>query len=338
MIRFKIKGASHSLQGGQVFHSQKPSTYQDAPPGRVKTLTAEIEHGKPWRDAVKDHFGQNNPWLHRIVTAQARTNYLKTIPPKPTDLILDIGAGWGQSSLALTASNLVCGVEPSPEKISFVRAAARQEGLADNLALVEADFLDLDFDTRFDYVACIGVLEWIGASRPESNPPDAQARFLKQIHATLKKNGKLVIGIENRLGLKYLMGARDDHIALPNVCCYDFALAQNKYKKATNGDLRTLTHTMAEYDDLLRQAGFVETKFFAALPDYKLPERIFPISEDGSSCEWNDFLTAGHWIKEHDGVDGSPLPNQEELRSHSLSLARMNLAHYFAPSFFIEAT
>ena len=59
---------------------------------------------------------------------------------------------------------------------------------------------------------------------------------------------------------------------------------------------------------------------------------------NGRSCEWNDFLTAGHWIKEHDGVDGSPLPNQEELRSHSLSLARMNLAHYFAPSFFIEAT
>jgi hypothetical protein len=52
----------------------------------------------------------------------------------------------------------------------------------------------------------------------------------------------------------------------------------------------------------------------------------------------NDFLLNGGWIDEHDGSDGTMLSNQEELKSLYLSLAEMNLAHYFAPSFFIEAS
>ena len=88
---------------------------------------------------------------------------------------------------------------------------------------------------------------------------------------------------------------------------------------------------------MLQEAGYCKVQFFAALPDYKLPERIFPI--DGSRCEINDFFLNGGWIDEHDGTNGLPCSNnQEELKSLYLSLAEMNLAHYFAPSFFIEAS
>jgi hypothetical protein len=87
---------------------------------------------------------------------------------------------------------------------------------------------------------------------------------------------------------------------------------------------------------MLRSAGFQNIKFFVAVPDYKLVEEIFPITESGSS--YNDFLNKGNWIIEHDGIDGSPLPNQEKLQHLYKSLAKMNIAHLFAPSFFIEAS
>ena len=66
----------------------------------------------------------------------------------------------------------------------------------------------------------------------------------------------------------------------------------------------------------------------------KLVEEIFPITESGSS--YNDFLNKGNWIIEHDGID-DPLPNQEKLQHLYKSLAKMNIAHLFAPTF-IEAS
>ena len=41
---------------------------------------------------------------------------------------------------------------------------------------------------------------------------------------------------------------------------------------------------------------------------------------------------------EHDGGNGKKLGNQDELQSIYQSLAEMDLAHYFAPSFYIEAS
>ena len=48
-------------------------------------------------------------------------------------------------------------------------------------------------------------------------------------------------------------------------------------------------------------------------------------------------LTLNGWINEHDGTNGSVLKTKKNLIIY-LSLAEMHLAHYFAPSFFIEAS
>ena len=87
---------------------------------------------------------------------------------------------------------------------------------------------------------------------------------------------------------------------------------------------------------MLKKSGFSKIQFFVALPDYKLPQKIFPIN--GEACAFNDFLKTGKMIKEHSGTDGSELPFQELLQSTYRTLALENLAHHFAPSFFIEAS
>ena len=95
-------------------------------------------------------------------------------------------------------------------------------------------------------------------------------------------------------------------------------------------------HSLDDYKELLKKAGFQKTKFFVSVPDYKIIVKIFPISDIGSS--FNDFLLSDNWIIEHDGIDGTPLPNQEKLNLLYKSLAKMSIAHFFAPSFFIEAS
>ena len=53
----------------------------------------------------------------------------------------------------------------------------------------------------------------------------------KKAQSELKENGKLIIGIENRLGLKYIMGARDDHHGFKDVTIYGNEFAKNFSEK-----------------------------------------------------------------------------------------------------------
>jgi hypothetical protein len=94
---------------------------------------------------------------------------------------------------------------------------------------------------------------------------------------------------------------------------------------------------MAEYRDMLTDAGFREISFFAAFPDYKLPQVIIPT--DGLDL-LAEFLQQNKSTPEYDGSNGQILPDviQEDLKSHYRSLAKMRIAQYFVPSYFIKAS
>jgi 2-polyprenyl-3-methyl-5-hydroxy-6-metoxy-1,4-benzoquinol methylase len=336
VIEFRCQDTVHKLEGGESYDSPPKECYRDTEAKVLEDLNAEIRKGLPWREAARRQFEQSNPWLFKIVTHESRNRFIKEQPPNASELVLDIGAGWGQAALPLAKTNKVCALEPTAERLAFIKAAAKQENVTENLFFIGSDYMDIEFQTKFDLILSIGVLEWVAAFRKDGEPEEIQASFLAKTKTDLSTGGRLVIGIENRLGLKYLLGANDDHIGIPNVACLKKDMAKLKFKQKTNQELRCLTHSIDEYRKMLKAAGYGQVRFFAALPDYKLPERIFPI--EGSKCKMNDFLLNGGWIDEHDGSDGTMLSNQEELKSLYLSLAEMNLAHYFAPSFFIEAS
>ena len=137
--------------------------------------------------------------------------------------------------------------------------------------------------------------------------------------------------------MKYLLGSNDDHTGLPDISCFCQKISKTKFNQKTGQDLQCFTYTLEEYKKLLYKTGFSEITFFAALPDYKLPDKIFPISDDFSKCELNNFINDGGKVDEHDGSNGQKLENLDEIYSMYNSLAEMNLAHYFAPSFYIIA-
>ena len=145
-----------------------------------------------------------------------------------------------------------------------------------------------------------------------------------------------MIGVENRLGLKYLLGTRDDHTGTQGLCTLDFPLADARWRALHKRDLRVVTYSMAEYRQLLGETGFTGIEFYAAYPDYKVPEIILPCS---SAEAVRNFFGQGGFVPEHDGWDGAPLQTstQESLASHYRSFAEMDIAHHLAPSFFIVA-
>lgn len=332
MIAFRHNNQNVSLADGEAWvPADSRESYRDNSTDEMRSLLNQIEAGTPWRKAVAVQHKESYPWLYHIVTSARRDLFFQQHPPRAGARIIDIGSGWGQIALPLAKLSHVTALEPTIDRLSFIRAAARQEHVDRNMCFVRADFLDVQFDTQFDLACCIGVLEWVPKFR-DGDPYRVQVDFLKTACRALAPDGRLILGIENRIGLKYILGAVDDHIDAPLVAVYDHELAARKWTAQTGKPLRSFTYTRVELTEMLREAGFEHLEFFAAFPDYKLPEAILPVGESV-----NQFFCSGGYIEEHNGTNGTKLLIQEELKSHYHSLARLGIAHEFVPSFFVSA-
>jgi 2-polyprenyl-3-methyl-5-hydroxy-6-metoxy-1,4-benzoquinol methylase len=335
-ILFRSGNENVTLENGHSYSRKPRKCYRDAPEDTLFKAKERIERGESWKSVLTEIFKDKHDWLLQITTSDLRNKFLKERKPKANDLILDIGAGWGQFSIPLAKSNKICSLEPTPERHEFIKAVAKQEQVDQNMFFIGADYLDIEFESKFDLILCIGVLEWVGSFRDDAEPSELQLSFLKKARQELNFGGRMVIGIENRIGLKYLMGAPDDHTGLAHISYLEYDSARKKHREKTKEELRCFTYGMEEYKNMLTESGFTKIQFFAALPDYKLPVKIFPIEKN--KCPLNDFVLEGNVIKEHNGLDGSVLPNQSSLDSTYKTLASMNVAHHFAPSFYVEAS
>jgi len=335
MVSFRHSGTPVALKLGEFWATPKNGDgYRDTTAETLWGIVRQVEAGVPWREAVAARYAEHNPWLHQIVVSPARALFVQQHPPLPGAKVLDVGAGWGQIALPLARRPgvVVSALEPTRERLAFIQAAATQEQLAGRMHFIQADFLDLEFEPTFDLICCIGVLEWVPKFRP-GEPRKVQLEFLRRVHAALRPGGKCYVGIENRLGLKYLMGGRDDHTSQRNVSVFDAVLATTKHRALTGEELRSFTYTHAEYIALFNEAGFKQIETHVAFPDYKVPQLILPFAPPEHV---NEVLLTNFIPPEHDGVEGQPLPKPEEYISHYRSLARMGLAQYFCPSFFFS--
>jgi 2-polyprenyl-3-methyl-5-hydroxy-6-metoxy-1,4-benzoquinol methylase len=335
MISFRHGEQTVNLPAGDLWAAGiVEETYRDTSAEELWAIVHEVEQGTPWREAVGRRYAQSNPWLHRIVTSPDRDLFFRLHPPPSGACVLDIGAGWGQISLPLARACEVTAIEPTPERLAFIRAAATQEGVTRRLHFVQADFFDVEFLTRFDLVTCIGVLEWVPKFRA-GDPREVQIDFLRRVRALLNPGGRLVVGIENRLGLKYLLGAPDDHLGVSGVAVLDAKTAARRWLAQTGQPLRSFTFTRFELTEILAAAGFASVGFYAALPDYKVPEHIIPLEPPGAL---DQFFLHGNFVNEHNGANGCLLDIQDELRSHYRSLAQLGISQALAPSFFVSAS
>jgi len=137
------------------------------------------------------------------------------------------------------------------------------------------------------------------------------------------------MGIENSIGLKYLLGAPDDHTGIQDITFLNEKGANLLYKKITGKEnLRMKTWSLNEYRTLLTEAGFEIIEIYACFPDYKLIRQMIPIHELDSFVIDNGTLSL-----EHSGVDGSPLPFMNKMVPLYLLLAKNGISQFFCPSY-----
>lgn len=203
------------------------------------------------------HTGSEWPVLYHL--SDIRENLLEWYPFMGQDDILEIGSGCGAMTglLSRKAKSVTC-VELS-KKRSLINAYRNKD--CGNVTIMVGNFEDIHLKQKFDYVTLIGVWEYSGLYIKGGNPYKAMIEKLKRV---LKPQGKIIIAIENKMGLKYWNGAPEDHTGKLYSGINDYIGVKN---------IRTFSKQ--EITEILNQTGFEKIDFYYPMPDYKLPDTVY---------------------------------------------------------------
>ncbi|MFA5161951.1 MAG: class I SAM-dependent methyltransferase [Elusimicrobiales bacterium] len=323
-----LAGGPVSRKDGIWVETGALGSYSDVE-GRENEILDELKK-RPWLDVVREKYHKSNPWLYSIITDRGRGLFLEMLPLPQEGNFLDVGSGWGQAAIPLAKRGLsVFCLDISEGRLSVLREIARQEGVAP--ACLCGNFLTYPLAAeRFDGIIFNGSLEWIALGH--DGPVRAlQEQALAKAFSLLKPGGLLYIGIENALGLKYVLGSPDDHTCLPYVNILDFDEANARHRQQRQDrPLRARTWTLADYRRMLEGAGFAVSEVYGCFPDYKIIRDMVPLSQV------NKWLLAGrlNW-EEHD--NGLPLACAPLLKPLYKALAANGAAELFCPSYGIAA-
>ena len=205
--------------------------------------------------------GARQKWPILYHLSPIRENIVDWIPMNGTEKVLEVGSGCGAitGALARKAGSVTC-VDLS-KKRSMINAYRHSE--CDNVTIHVGNFKDIEpeLPADYDYIFLIGVFEYgqsyIGGEHPFED-------FLKILLPHVKKDGRIVIAIENKYGLKYFAGCKEDHLGTY------FSGIENY---ADGGGVRTFTRRGLER--IFKACGVEEYHFYYPYPDYKFMHSLY---------------------------------------------------------------
>ena len=246
------------------------------------------------------------PLLYHL--SPIRENIIRWVPFRPGASVLELGAGCGAVTGALLNRGLkVCAVDLSLRRCRINAARHRD---CDDLEICVGAMEDVlrGIGRKFDYVVLIGALEYAAMFSDASHP---QAYMLNLIREVMTPDGELYVAIENKLGLKYFAGCREDHTGR-------FFEGPEGYPHQDG----PLTFSRKELWALFSECGF-SGEFYYPYPDYKLPIKLF-------SDNW--LPAQGELNRNWQNFDADRLQLFDESRAFDVML-RAGLFPEFANSF-----
>ena len=272
-------------------------------------IIAETEDNN-YSEAISNHF----TWSTYYHLSPIRQNVVNWYPFKEGAEILEIGCELGAVTEVLCERcEKVTAVELSKRRATATLLRCRKK---ENLEVIVGNFKDIKFEKKFDYITLLGVLEYQGCYT-DGGGVNPFENFLKKIKSLLKPDGKLIVAIENKYGLKYWCGAREDHTGLPFDGINQYELGNKKAKTFSRDELK----------NLLMKSGFSNTYFYYPLPDYKLPLHIY---------------SDKHLPKDAKGWKPYYVPDSSTLIADESKLyediIKNNVFEFFANSFLVECS
>lgn len=228
--------------------------------------------------------------------SKLRENILSWYPFKNNASVLEIGANVGEITGILCENcDKVYSVEEDGEKQNIIENRHKEK---ENLRII-SKIEEIPENEKFDYITYIGYLEKVKDITQE----------LVNIRKYLKENGKILIAIDNRFGLKYFTKT-------------------NPQGENVNNILGKKLYVLEELKNKINKAGFSDTKIYYPMPDYKLTNVIFT----DEHLLTKDELSRNISYYDEDAIK---FYDENELYSNILKENGKNFPS-FANSFFVE--
>lgn len=169
-------------------------------------------------------------------------------------------------------------------------------------------------EAAYDYVVTVGALE-------RSKRPDI---LLQNIRNMLSRNGRFLLGTDNRLGIRYFCGDRDAFTGR------NFDSIENyvRINASDREELEGRAYAKAEIAQMLKKAGFSTYRFFSVLPVLERPQVLY--AEDYLPNEELDVRIFPQYN----------CPNTIFLEEEKLytTLIQNGLFHIMANGYFVECS
>ncbi|MCH5258112.1 MAG: class I SAM-dependent methyltransferase [Lachnospiraceae bacterium] len=190
-----------------------------------------------------------------------RENIVEWLPITKDMKVLEVGSGCGAitGALARKAGEVTC-IDLS-RKRSRINAYRHTE--ADNVTIHVGNFQDVepDLPCDYDYICLIGVFEYAQSYIQSETPYED---FLNIIKKHVKSRGHIAIAIENKFGLKYWAGCKEDHLGTY------FSGLENY---PDGGAVRTFTAEGLR--DIAQRCGYKQAQMYYPYPDYKFMTSLY---------------------------------------------------------------
>ncbi len=183
-------------------------------------------------------------------------------------VVLDYGSGWGNITRVLAdACAHVYSLDLTYESLQF----SARIGQTDNGTYIHAgDGPHLPFASgSLDAVILNGVLEWVPEGTGlDQHPRTVQLQFLQEVHRVLREGGQIFVAIENRFGIRYFMGVKEDHTGLRYGALLPRPVSNLYSQQVRKRPYRTYTYSYRGYRELLGDAGF-QIEIYHPWPNYR---------------------------------------------------------------------
>jgi len=238
------------------------------------------------------------PQFEDMIYSEKREAALELLNHKRQGVCIDFGCMWGVLSVGMAKrGHEVISIDQTYQSLLFLRKRAEEDNLT-NIHIVQDDIKETKFSNIADFAIVNGVLEWIPILEEVEvkefygkgvdsvvdgieTPKSLQKKFLKTVYESLKKEGKMVLAIENRHSHQYYMGRRDPHANLLFTTFLPRPLSNLISKFFHNKPYRNYIYSFREMEHIVRNAGFKACETYMCFPDYHFPELILPYSKEG---------------------------------------------------------
>lgn len=201
------------------------------------------------------------PVLYHL--SSERENLVEWLPISKDHKVLEVGSGCGAVTgmLSKKAGKVDCA------ELSLKRSKinAYRHSDMDNITIFVGNFTDTEpfLPDDYDWIILTGVLEYAGSYVSSADP---YVSLLKLMAKHLKKDGHIATAIENRLGLKYFAGCREDHVS-------QYFAGIEGY----TGREPAVTFSKGRLRRIFEKAGFPRDQqtFYYPYPDYKFMKELY---------------------------------------------------------------